>query len=206
MIRNPSRRFFPKEVAVLFSLFILNAVLMFVVGLSVGKSWQVKPLLKSQPLGQQEVKKGDVPLTSHAAMGIAPNLPLIKRRAETSVTPVKPDVRLGVASPINMEPFTKANEVASVISFPQGLYTVQVGSYLSEPEANERIRQLQKLGFPHSYFSAKELGDPKLVWYRVWLGYFSTPESARRGGEWLQKRGEVKSYLVRKNEPSRATN
>lgn len=205
MIRTPSRRFFPKEVAVLFSLFILNAVLMFVVGLSVGKSWQTKPTVGSVHSAQPEVKKNDPTFTSHAAMGVAPTKPLISSRNETNAILIKPELRAPLAGAIKGAP-AKEKELANITSFPQGAYTVQVGSYLSEPEANERIRQLQQFGFPHAYFSPKELGDPKLIWYRVWLGYFSTSESARRGGEWLQKRGEVKSYLVRKNEPNNTTN
>ncbi len=186
MISPPSRRFFPKEVAILFGLFIVNAMLMFVVGLSVGKSWQPtrRPGQATRP-------------PTEAALGIAPNTPLWKPdRLKESPTS---------GSPVTGAPVLDENTVASlpkneVISFPKGGFTVQVGSYLSEPEAQERIEELKRLGFPHAYFSAKELGDPKMVWYRVWLGFFSTADSARRGGEFLQKRGEVKTYLVRKNE------
>ena len=46
----------------------------------------------------------------------------------------------------------------------------------------------------------QELGEKKEPWYRVWLGYFPDAESAKAGGEVLQQRGEVKSYLVRKSE------
>ncbi len=191
MISPPSRRFFPKEVAVLFGLFIVNAMLMFVVGLSVGKSWQVRPRAAVRP--------------AEAAMGLAPGTPLWK--------PDKLKTALSNASamPVTGAPVLDENTVAALpkndtISFPKGMFTVQVGSYLSEPEATERIDELKKLGFPHAYFSAKELGDPKMVWYRVWLGYFSTADSARRGGEWLQKRGEVKTYLVRKNETNGSEN
>lgn len=196
MIRNPSRRFFPKEVAVLFGLFILNAVLMFVVGLSVGKTWQSR-----RPQQASAAKP-----VSQASMGLVPPpLPAWtpdKWKSTVSTRSPVPPVSGSEKKEITLSPVAEKLSQVDVISFPKGQFTVQVGSYLSEPEANERIEELKKFGFPHAYFSAKELGDPKMVWYRVWLGYFSTVESARRSGEWLQKRGEVKSFLVRKNEPN----
>lgn len=84
-------------------------------------------------------------------------------------------------------------------SSPKGKYTVQVGSYPNQREALERVEALKKLGFPYAYFSAKDLED-KNTWYRVWLGYFPDASSAKAGGEILQARGEVNSYLVRKSD------
>ncbi len=85
-------------------------------------------------------------------------------------------------------------------SFPEGKYTVQVGSYPSQADANLRLEQLRTQGFPFAYLSTKELGDTKEAWYRVWLGYFPDANTAKASGELLQQRGEVKSYLVRKSE------
>lgn len=85
-------------------------------------------------------------------------------------------------------------------SFSQGKFTVQVGSYSSEKDAADRVESLKKMGFPHSYFTAKELGEKKEIWYRVWLGYFSDSQSAQTSGQLLQRRGEVKNYLVRKTD------
>lgn len=85
-------------------------------------------------------------------------------------------------------------------SFPEGKFTVQVGSYPSQADATLRMDQLRKLGFPFAYTSIKELGEKNEPWYRVWLGYFSDTETAKLSGELLQSRGEVKSYLVRKSD------
>lgn len=85
-------------------------------------------------------------------------------------------------------------------SFPQGSYTVQVGSYPTQKDALDRVESLKKLGFPYAYFSAKELGEKKETWFRVWLGFFPDSESAKQGGELLQSRGEVKNYLVRQKD------
>lgn len=88
----------------------------------------------------------------------------------------------------------------------KGAYSVQVAAYSEEAQALERVDALKKLGFPHAYFSAIELGENKEKWFRVWLGYYPSFESAKAGGEALQARGEVKNYLVRKTENSRTKN
>lgn len=197
---NPSRRFFPKEVAFLFGLFVLNAVLMFVVGLSVGKSWVPRAKAPKPPATQAAMGVAQPPVPAWTPDKWKNEMaPQVYVKNASPVVATKPPVPATQATPA--APVEK-NLTADVVSFPKGNYTVQVGSYLSEPEANERIDELKKLGFPHAYFSAKELGDPKMVWYRVWLGYFPTPDAARKGGEWLQKHGEVKSYLVRKHDPN----
>ena len=85
-------------------------------------------------------------------------------------------------------------------SFSEGKFTVQVGSYPTEKDATERVTSLKQLGFPHAYFTAKELGEKKDTWYRVWLGYYTDLQSAQRSGEMLQEKGEVKNYLVRKTD------
>ncbi|NDC23951.1 MAG: SPOR domain-containing protein, partial [Proteobacteria bacterium] len=67
-------------------------------------------------------------------------------------------------------------------------------------QALERVQALKKMGFPHAYISTKALGENKETWYRVWLGYYPSFESAKASGDSLQARGEVKNYLVRKSE------
>jgi len=85
-------------------------------------------------------------------------------------------------------------------SFAKGKFSVQIASYPNSSEAVERVEALKKLGFPHAYFSAKQLEETKETWYRVWLGYYPDYDSARRSGQVLQERGEVKNYLVGKSD------
>jgi len=101
-----------------------------------------------------------------------------------------------------------SREVASVAdklppSFASGPYSVQVAAYSEEAQAKERVEALKKLGFSHAYLSAINLGENKETWFRVWLGYYPSFESAKQGGQALQARGEVKNFLVRKSESSR---
>lgn len=79
-----------------------------------------------------------------------------------------------------------------------GMYTVQVGSYPNETAAEERVESLKKMGFPQAFFSAKELGSASGTWYRVWLGQYPDSQTAKKMGDQLLTRGEVKNYIVRK--------
>lgn len=122
----------------------------------------------------------------------------------------EPDSSL-VAKPRNSVPGSKQRAVASVgetipPSYAVGNYTVQVASYSDETQASERVKALKTLGFPFAYLSTVELGENKETWFRVWLGYYPSFESAKAGGEALQARGEVKNYLVRKSETTRSKN
>lgn len=87
-------------------------------------------------------------------------------------------------------------------SFSKGPFTVQIGSYPNEKDAQERVDALRKDGFKHAYISAKSLGEEQGTWYRVWLGYYPSSESAKQNAEWLQQKGEVKNFLVRKTSDS----
>ncbi len=83
-------------------------------------------------------------------------------------------------------------------SLAKGKFTVQVGSYPTEKDAAERVEMLKQKGFRHSYFTTKEIGDKKEIWYRVWLGYYPDLKTAQQSGEMLQKENEIKNFLVRK--------
>ncbi len=80
-----------------------------------------------------------------------------------------------------------------------GSFTVQVGSYPNETAAQERVENLKKMGFPQAFFSAKELGSASGTWYRVWLGQYPDYQTAKKMGDQLQARGEVKNYIVNKS-------
>lgn len=84
----------------------------------------------------------------------------------------------------------------------EGKFTVQIGSYPTQKDAEEKVAALKKMGFAHAYFSSKALGDQSATWYRVWLGYYPDFQSAKSGAEFLQRKGEVKNYLVRKSTDS----
>lgn len=104
------------------------------------------------------------------------------------------------------EPKPITADPKSALSFDKGPFTVQVGSYPNLKDAEERVNLLKSLGFAHAYFSAKDLGDSTGTWYRVWLGYFPNYETAKKSGDKLQARGEVRNYLVRKSDAETKVN
>ena len=124
---------------------------------------------------------------------------------EVEVTLKKPQINSLLEVPAKLKAIKRAISSVAIPttppkSFPEGKFTVQVGSYPSQADATLRMDQLRKLGFPFAYTSIKQLGEKNEPWYRVWLGYFSDTETAKLSGELLQSRGEVKSYLVRKSD------
>lgn len=92
----------------------------------------------------------------------------------------------------------KRERSVSSIAEPES-FTVQVGSYPNETAAQERVEALKKMGFPQASFSANNLGAANGTWYRVWLGQYPDYSTAKKTGDQLQARGEVKNYIVRKN-------
>ena len=253
--QNPSLRFDHREIAVIFSLFIFVSLLMFTVGILVGKGLaqaKYESLLLSPSRSGRGVSSiaptnnpdalpaasAETETPKAPAQAAAPEAPANTVAVEEKKKPTPPLqlIPQHVKNPENIggslqEPST-ANETDHILkdpkiralldetrntastrnpsalaksetppaSFTKGLFTVQVGSYPTQKDATERVETLKKLGFPHAYFSAKELGDSKDTWYRVGLGYFPDKDSAEKSGAILQRRGEVKNYLVRKSD------
>lgn len=257
---NPSSsvRFDHREVAVIFSLFIFVSLLMFTVGIVVGKGltqtryesilaartvapppspveWVAstaaaaptgssltigsndgarspaeatpaappeKPPLKLIPKSQGPVSLPADPNTKKEADKLALN-PRIKPLLEGAKVAKKKPAPVEKTEEDEEDRATASNAPPAgpvPPSFAAGAYTVQVGSYPTKTDALDRITSLKQLGFPHAYLSVKKFGDGKEIWYRVWLGYYPDSEAAKKSGEYLQQRGEVNNYLIRKSD------
>ncbi len=250
--RQPTLRFDHREIAVIFSLFVFVSLLMFTVGILVGKGLaQAKyeglslkigspTLSQNKPIHERttasavpsELHPSGTSVSSGDSLSVAPfkekPAPQKNRVAENGLIEDAPLKLMPQKSPDSddlggslLEPKQETSSdqilsnpnVQSLVeeapsrhvtstelpeSFSTGKFSVQVDSYTTEKEASDRVDELKKLGFPYSYFSAKELGENKDVWYRVWLGYYPDYQSANDSGRKLQNRGEVKHYLVRK--------
>ena len=270
MSNKPALRFDHREIAVVFSLFVFVALLMFTVGILVGKGIaQAKfdaaagahggatalpvhePKLESIGAGdQEEVEEAhEVPPSAkheavhedHELVQKAADVPPLlaakpeKKEDELELIPLGPqktdwngmslrnqppndDTKKLLKNP-KIEALTEksdagpSRQTAAIgagdrdeLSFSNGSFTVQVGSYPNQKDAEERVRALKGLGFAHAYLSAKDLGDSNGTWFRVWLGYFPNYDAAKKSGDKLQARGEVKNYLVRKAELDNGTN
>lgn len=222
-------RFDRREVALAFALFVFVALLLFTVGVVVGKGLaqsryealllrmaQTSPSLPSVPTQGLAPQAMAPHRETRTTESVAPKVDVhdTTKRATDSNEMATPKAKDEPAVPKWYEfrqsdkATTKrglaalSGDLAVPDSFSAGRYMVQVGSYATREEADERVTQLKKLGFPYAHLSVKELGDPKETWYRVWLGYYVDYDSAKKSGELLQERGEVKNYLVRKVDPA----
>ncbi len=252
--QNTTLRFDHREVAVIFSLFIFVSLLMFTVGIVVGKGlsqarYESMPLsAPAAPAAPAEIPTASnstslkYPATSQVnperslaetapaeppppePLRLIPksSLPVLSvdpdavRQAEAlaknpkirplleGYQPPKPIAKAKPVEPAKVEDPRKTASVAPVAAVPPsfaiGPFTVQVGSYPTKTDAVDRINSLKGLGFPHAYLSVKKFGDGKEIWYRVWLGYYPDMEAAKKSGEYLQLRGEVNNYLIRKSD------
>lgn len=197
---NRTLRFDRREVALVFVLFVFVALLMFTVGIVVGKGLAqaryeklLVALAQQAAIRPEEYGVGR-PESSGGTATDPAGAALVTERIQASLATSAPEAPPKPAAPVAKSPDLEKFPTSA----PTGRYTVQVGSYPTEEDAKSRVAALRAMGFPYAYFSTKTFRDVKDTWYRVWLGYFPDDASAKKSGELLQKRGEVKNYLVRK--------
>ena len=78
-----------------------------------------------------------------------------------------------------------------------GKYTVQIGAYKNEIDAQQLAYALYRQGNNDSYYMETRLAG-KGIWYRVSLGFFDRKSSASAYANMLIKQGKIKSYMVRR--------
>jgi len=76
---------------------------------------------------------------------------------------------------------------------PKGLYTVQIGAFQNQTEANKLMNSLKSNGYP-SFIKQVETPDNK-TWYRVRVGTFSTKSEALNYGDKLKQRASGVKYV-----------
>jgi cell division septation protein DedD len=81
---------------------------------------------------------------------------------------------------------------------PNGRYTVQIGAFQNQTEANKLVNSLKSSGYPAFI---KQLQTPdKKNWYRVRVGTFSTrPDAVVYGEKLKQSETKVKSVFITVN-------
>lgn len=79
----------------------------------------------------------------------------------------------------------------------KGKYTVQVGAFRSEYDAQQLTFSLYQDGFKDSYYRAIKIKG-KGIWYRVGIGFFSRRSSAEVFANMLLNKAKIKSYIIRK--------
>ncbi|MGB2692477.1 MAG: SPOR domain-containing protein [Thermodesulfobacteriota bacterium] len=76
---------------------------------------------------------------------------------------------------------------------PNGLYTVQIGAFQNQTEANKLMNSLKSNGYP-AFIKQTETPDKK-IWYRVRVGTFSTRPDAISYGDKLKQRASGVKYV-----------
>jgi cell division septation protein DedD len=76
---------------------------------------------------------------------------------------------------------------------PSGRYTVQIGAFQNQTEANKLMNSLKSNGYP-AFIKQVETPDNK-TWYRVRVGTFSTKSEALNYGEKLKQRASGVKYV-----------
>ena len=76
---------------------------------------------------------------------------------------------------------------------PSGRYTVQIGAFRYQTEANKLMNSLKSNGYP-AFIKQVETPDNK-TWYRVRVGTFSTKSEALNYGDKLKQRASGVKYV-----------
>lgn len=119
-------------------------------------------------------------------------------RTDTAV-PVKPDERLAeitreIERELEQKRPEKKNDIRKETETakstlpqvdPDGVYTVQIGSFQDQKQANSLASALQSKGYPVFIKSMKSPDNKN--WYRVRVGTFGNIEAAKAYGESLRK-------------------
>lgn len=82
----------------------------------------------------------------------------------------------------------------TVAADAKGKYTIQVSSHQNEPEAKNKVAELNGKGYVASYISASVDGK---TWYRVGVGTFGTVKSAKEYLDKVKAHPTFKGAIVR---------
>ncbi|MGH7851019.1 MAG: SPOR domain-containing protein [Thermodesulfobacteriota bacterium] len=158
------------------------------------------PAVPAAGFEEKEVQKKNVEKESDAVKEVKEAA--APERTDTAA-PVKPDERLAeitreIERELDKKTAGKKNEAETAKSTlpqvdPDGVYTVQIGSFQDQKQANSLASALQSKGYP---VFIKSMASPdNKNWYRVRVGTFGNIEAAKAYGESL-KNSEPSVKLV----------
>lgn len=150
------------------------------------------PAVPAAEVEKKEVEKNDVEKEPDAVKEVKEAA--APERTDTAA-PVKPDERLAeitreIERELDKKTTAKKNETETAKSTapridPDGVYTVQIGSFQDQKQANSLASALQSKGYPVFIKSMKSPDNKN--WYRVRVGTFGNIEAAKAYGESLKK-------------------
>ena len=100
-------------------------------------------------------------------------------------------------SPLENQSSTPAKSAMPKID-PSGRYTVQIGAFQDQSQANRLLNSMKSKGYP-VFIKQMESPDNKR-WYRVRVGTFSTRDDAISYGDKIkEKEARIKSVFITAN-------
>lgn len=194
--------------------FVFVGIVLFVAGLLIGTSWKAEPSATANVAGKQPVT---TPSTEPPA---APQEPVIKSDVAPPATaaPREANATSGVSSPVKeahsnaakvenktsqasppappndgeikiiQEADPSANETADLPAF-----SVQVGVFLSENDAHQLVRQLQKKGYTPIVLAATD--DEGRLWYSVRIGTYTNKVDAALAASNIAAQEKLKAVV-----------
>jgi cell division protein FtsN len=88
-------------------------------------------------------------------------------------------------------------ELKTLTEKSSGRYTLQIGSYSNQKEAQDRVKDLEISGL-HPRIHGTDIKS-KGRWYRIYLGGFPTKAAAEKAGEKYRAQGMIDSFIVAKS-------
>jgi cell division septation protein DedD len=148
-----------------------------------------QPAPPSQP--SQPTEPAAVPAAAPSAPESVP-APSAEQAAPAPEAPAKEQAPAPAPTP---EAETKAQpESPAKSAEAAGNFTVQVGSFNSSSEANERVSGLRNAGFEARSVAAELPG--RGTWYRVQVGRFADREEASKAASGLRAKGAAAAIVV----------
>lgn len=177
MENNKTLKFNKSEVFAIFVLFLICGILLFSIGIIVGK----KILEKDCQIIISETEKNLEDCKNSKENIKVTELETNKKEEKKEI--IKPDYS-----------YLAITETTEDI---KGKYTIQVASFTNEVEAQEFAHNLYNSGYKSTYYTIVNLLD-KGTWYRVSVGFFKEYSSAEIFAKMLEKQGKIETYIIRK--------
>ncbi|HKG15164.1 MAG TPA: SPOR domain-containing protein [Pyrinomonadaceae bacterium] len=151
------------------------------------------------------VQYPETPADAKPGGGTAAPAPAKEERAEAAAEtkaaapaqPANPTPAPDAAKPAEQKPAEQKKEPvrhATPASDANGKFTVQVGSFSVESQANERISSLRAAGFGARSTAVQIPG--RGTWYRVQVGRFRERETAAKAAAQLREKGAAAGSMV----------
>jgi cell division protein FtsN len=194
-------------------------ILLFIAGLLIGTAWKVEPIATASVAGGQQVAPPPPPAPA-PDQATVPKEPAL--RAETA-TPKSPNPSDVAAPSVIPSPIRQAHKgIAGVAgkrelatpTIPEGddglkiiqeaeppaaesterpTFSVQIGVFAKENDANQLVRQLQNKGYAPFVLTAND--DGSRVWYAVRVGAFTNWTEATQAASDFTKQEKIQTMV-----------